>query len=196
MSGVADLQKSLTNIKSFLGLDRLEPREKNILMAGGIVLVCILIANFIVEPYLEARKKLTGSIAAQEKALVEIRLLQETYGELKNEEGGIRERLQQRPQGFTLFNFLDRQTETAKIKANVKYMKPSTVDNEGEFSESIVEMKIEDIALGPLTKYLELIESESNVVSVRRLSIQRNDKVKGKLDVILQVVTFDTQNKT
>ena len=193
---MADLQNSLTRIKGFLGLDKLEPREKNILVVGGIVLVCILIANFIVEPYLEARKKLTGSIAAQEKALIEIKLLQETYKELKNEEGGIKERLQQRPQGFTLFNFLDRQTETAKIKSNVKYMKPSTVENEGEFSESIVEMKIEDIGLAPLTKYLELIESESNVVSIRRLSIQQNDKVIGKLDVILQVVTFDNSEKT
>ncbi len=193
---MADLQTSLLKINHLLGLDKLEPREKNILLAGGAVLFCILLANFIVEPYLDARKKLTGSITAQEKALIDIRLLQQTYKSLKNEEGGIREKLKQRPQGFTLFNFLDRQTETAKIKANVKYMKPSTVDNDGEFTESIVEMKIEDIGLAALTKYLELIESEINVVSIRRLSIQRNDKAKGKLDVILQVVTFDVPLKT
>ena len=57
-------------------------------------------------------------------------------------------------------------------------------------------MKIEDIGLAPLTKYLELIESEPNVVSVRRLSIQQNDKVKGQLDVILQVVTFKRPENT
>ena len=54
----------------------------------------------------------------------------------------------------------------------------------------MVEMKLEALTLQQLVGYLYLIESPSNLVSIKRLSVNENKKEEGYLDAIVQVLTF------
>ena len=97
----------------------------------------------------------------------------------------------ERSPGFTLFTFLDKQVTKAQVKKQIKYMKPSTLEGNDNLGESMVEMKLQRTTLKDLVSFLLLVESEENVVSIRRISIQESGKEQGYLDVILQIRTFE-----
>jgi hypothetical protein len=109
---------------------------------------------------------------------------------LKSEEGTIQARINERGAGFTLFTFLDQQANKAKVKKQIMYMKPSMLDGD-ELNEAMVEMKLQQITLVALVEFVRLVESEENVVFIRRFSIQESGDAQGYFDVILQIVTFE-----
>ena len=49
----------------------------------------------------------------------------------------------------------------------IKYMKPSVIEGDNGLDESVVEMRLEGVTLEKLTKFLQVTESDTNVVSVR-----------------------------
>lgn len=181
---------NLQSIREKSGFDQLDFRQKIILSCVLCVLLLFFAYQLLLSPYLDARTRLLNSVARRQADLQEIKKLHQEYKLVKKEEGGIKDRLMKRPQSFALFSFVDQQAEQAKIKGKIKYMKPSVSEGDGPFAESMVEVKLQETTLEELVAFLKLIESEENVVSLRRLSIQESGKEQGYLDVILQIVTF------
>lgn len=172
------------------GLKQLSQREKAIIACGVVIVVLFSVINFIVEPYLNSRNQLLQSIEVKKDELAEIQDLSRQFKDLSGKGNVLAERLASRPGKFTLFTFLEKQAAGVGVKSQIKYMKPSVITTEGKHDESIVELKLQKVSLEQLVKFMELIESEENVVSIRRISIQENSKEEGYLDVILQAVTF------
>ena len=154
------------------------------------MLFYFLFLQVLILPVLDARTQLEKSIARKKQELIEIQELQQEYRTLKSEEGTIQARINQRGPDFTLFTFLDQQASEAKVKKQIKYMKPSTVVGE-KLNETMVEMKLQKITLPDLVNFLRLVESEKNVVFIRRFSIQESGDTQGYFDSILQIVTFE-----
>ena len=185
------LNKSLLQgIRLKSGIDTLNRREKWVLFGGIGFVLCFLLIQLVVVPIIDARTTLQKSIARKKQELVEIKVLQQEYRTLKSAEGTIQARINQRGAGFTLFTFLDQQANVAKVKKQINYMKPSTVDGD-ELNEAMVEMKLQQISLSDLIGFIRLIESERDVVSIKRFSIQESGDMQGFFDAILQVVTFE-----
>ena len=180
----------LRQLKQQLGLDNLDSRERLVLAGGAILVLCVVVYQFLVSPYLVAHDRLEKSLVRKRAELAELKLLSAEYASLRAEEGGVRQMLLQREKGFTLFAFLDRQADRTGVKEKIKYMKPSFVRGESGLNESVVEMGFEGVTLDKLTEFLQLTESEESVVSVRRLSIQASSREEGVLDVVLQIVTL------
>lgn len=172
------------------GVDKLSSREKWVLFGGIGFVLCFLVVQLVVAPVLDARSNLQKSIARKKQELIEIKNLQQEYRTLKSKEGTIQARINQRGAGFTLFTFLDQQANEAKVKKQIKYMKPSMVDGD-ELNEAMVEMKLQQIPLSDLVGFIRLIESAENVVFIKRFSIQESSDMQGLFDAILQVVTFE-----
>ena len=180
----------LQDIRLKSGIDKLNNREKWVLVGGIGFVLCFLVVQLVVMPVIDARTSLQKSIARKKQELVEIKVLQQEYRTLKSAEGTIQARINQRGAGFTLFTFLDQQANVAKVKKQINYMKPSTVDGD-ELNEAMVEMKLQQISLSDLIGFIRLIESERDVVSIKRFSIQESGDMQGFFDAILQVVTFE-----
>ncbi len=180
----------LQDIRRKSGIDKLNSREKWVLLGGIGFVLCLLVIQLVVVPVLDARNTLQKSIARKKQELVEIKNLQQEYQTLKSREGTIQARINQRGAGFTLFTFLDQQANVAKVKKQIKYMKPSTVDGD-ELNEAMVEMKLQQITLSDLIGFIRLIESEKDVVFIKRFSIQESGDMQGFFDAILQIVTFE-----
>ena len=72
-------------------------------------------------------------------------------------------------------------------------MKPSTSEVDDILDETMVEMKLQQVTLEALVNFLRLVESEENVVFIRRLSIQESGDKQGYLDSIMQIVTFEVK---
>jgi general secretion pathway protein M len=173
------------------GFNRLEQREKGIIFLGIFILVCFVVLQFGVGPYLDSSRKLDRALANRHSDIAELKLLQQDYRELQAEAGGIKEKINTRDPGFSLFSFLDGQASAAEVKDYISYMKPSTAETrESELLKSVVELKLQEISLSKLVTFLEGIESSENVISIQRMSIQENSQNEGLLDVILQIVTF------
>ena len=172
------------------GIDKLNSREKWVLFGGVAFVLCFLLVQLVILPVVEARRNLEKSIVRKQQELQEIKLLQQEYRTLKSEEGTIQARINERGAGFTLFTFLDQQANKAKVKKQIMYMKPSMLDGD-ELNEAMVEMKLQQITLAALVEFVRLVESEENVVFIRRFSIQESGDAQGYFDVILQIVTFE-----
>lgn len=168
----------------------LEKREKIILGIGAFFVLSFAVLQLLINPYLDAREKLTKSIIRNRADLVTIKELQHQYLRQNKTQNTLLERIAQRPATFSLFTFLQQQAEQAGIKEQVKYMKPSLVENDKELYESQVEMRLQKITLENLVYFLQLIESEDMVVFVRKITIQTNESAQGYLDATAQVSTF------
>ena len=70
-------------------------------------------------------------------------------------------------------------------------MKPSSEEGEGNLREFMVEMKLQGVGLKQLVEFLLVIESEKDVVAVKRIAIQENGTRTGTLDAVLQVTTYE-----
>lgn len=180
-------------VREKLGIAQLSTREQLLVWGGVIFIVGFSVLQLAIIPFFEARGKLQESITRKEQELVTIKELRQDFQTLKSAEGTIKERVTQRPSGFTLFTFLDQQAEKAKVKKQINYMKPSKAEGDANFNETMVEMKLQQISLEALVGYLRLVESEKNVVFIRRVSIQESGNEKGYLDAILQIVTFENK---
>lgn len=175
------------------GFENLNTREKAVVLGGLVFIVGFMVLQLAVIPFFDARTHLLQSIDRKAKELTTIKELQQEYLGLKKEQGTIQARIQQRDAGFTLFTFLDQQAEKAQVKKQIKYMKPSTTEGESNFVETMVEIKLEQITLEALVGFLRLVESDKNVVFIRRISIQESGNNLGYLDSILQIVTFENK---
>ena len=186
-----NLKQKISGARKRIGLDRLEKREKYILLFGIFFVVGFIVLQAIVLPYVEARQTMTRSLSRNESELVDIQLLRQEYLELKSRQGDIEKRLTERTPGFSLFSFLEEQAAATKVKNSVTYMKPTANEIDEGFNESIVEMKMERVTLDQLVAFLVKIESEEKIVSIQRISIQENGQEEGLLDTVLSIKTFE-----
>jgi general secretion pathway protein M len=71
-------------------------------------------------------------------------------------------------------------------------MKPTkTIQKNSNYKISRVEMKLDNITLEQLAKYLYSVETSKNMVMVKKVSISKKEKKQGLVNVILQVETME-----
>ena len=186
-----NLKQKISGARKRIGIDRLEKREKYILLFGVFFVLGFIVLQAMVLPYVDARQTMTRSLSRNETELVDIQLLRQEYLELKSRQGDIEKRLTERTPGFSLFSFLEEQAAATKVKNSVTYMKPTANEIDEGFNESIVEMKMERVTLDQLVAFLLKIESEEKIVSIQRISIQENNQEEGLLDTVLSIKTFE-----
>jgi len=171
---------------------RLSKREKIVITLGTILVITFVVLEVLVFPFADYKKKISFTLSKKEKDLIEMVEVCSEYHKLKSEAETVQKISSKRDSNFSLFSFLENISRNNNIKENVKYMKPSDVKTSGSFKESMVEMEIANINLQQLMQFLYEIEYSDVNASVKRMSIKRRQNQKGLLDVILQVVTYET----
>lgn len=177
-------------MKKFLSQITLSKREKFYVLAGTSAVVIFLFIQFLVFPLFDAKAKMKRSIQVNERRLKEITELSADYRTFKNNADYIKTGLTRRDKDFTLFSFLEKQAGRAGVKTNITYMKPSTAIETGPYRESSVEMKLEEITLKQLVDYLYFIESPTDLVYVKRISIKQSSRSQQHLTVLIHALTY------
>ena len=185
------IRRIVTRIGKIGFVERLEKREKIVIAAGGLFVFCFALYLTVMSPYFEAKGKLERSLQRKQNDLVEAAILQKEYQQLKDLQGGLATRVAQRTPQFSLFSFIENMAAVVRVKNRVTYMKPSATELDDGFTESAVEMKIEEVTLAQLVDFLSKIESLENVVIIKRIAIQKNKKTSDLLDVVLNIITFE-----
>lgn len=167
-------------------------REKYALWAAAGFVGLFLAMQFVVFPLLDRETRLQRAIVAKTGALGEMQTLKAEHDRLKAQADASRVQFERRDQGFTLFSFLDQLAGQTGVKDRIVYMKPSsTLTKNSPYKVSTVEMKLQAITLQQMTQYLYQVETSANRVTVRRVSISKNEKQQGVVDAILQAETFE-----
>jgi general secretion pathway protein M len=173
---------------------RLARRERYLVSVAACCIAIFLVFQLLIFPFFENRRRIQRGLKAKEKGLEEIVKLGAEYQAYQKGSHGVQKNLARREKGFTLFSFLEKAAGEAKVKARIKYMKPSVSSGTGPHKESMVEMKLEAITLQQLVGYLYRIESPDNLISIKRISVSQNKKEQGYLDAVIQVLTFEQRS--
>ena len=173
-------------------IKQLHPREKLILAAGVAGLAIALFLYWGLFPLLDRRERSERQALAREKELREMITYQDEFAQLQQEKRRTAAMLTKRPGDFSLFSFLDQLAGTTGIKQNIVYMKPSNVqDTENRFNLSRVEIKLEEVTLDQVSRFLYRIETSPHLIKVPRLSIKQTKQESGFLEAVLQVETLE-----
>lgn len=159
-------------------------------LAGGAFLLFIVF-QFVVFPLVDGRARLNKRIQTREKAIVEMRELQQRYQRLNQHTGSLSAALGQREPDFSLFSFVEKRAADSEVKELIAYMKPSESMESEHFKQSQVEMRLQGVDLGKLVQFLEQVESPEQLVGINKIAIQENTKEARTLDVTLHLVSVD-----
>jgi general secretion pathway protein M len=169
---------------------KLTNREKYYVAGGLFLLILFLVVQLVLIPFIDAKEQARSSVTANEKALKEIYSLSAEYKAMQGGSLDVKDALTRRPKDFTLFSFLENQAGTAGVKQNIQYMKPSTSIETGPYTESSVEMKLDQITLKQLVEYLHLVESTKYLVSVKRISVKQTKGAEEYLTALIHLITY------
>jgi hypothetical protein len=168
----------------------LSQKDRKALLIGISVLAVFSLAQFVLFPLLDQRKRLERGIRSKENGLAEMREMQAGVSRLSRRNNSLEQRVAERLESFDLFAFLEKKSAEAQVKENISSMKPSDPVGEDSLRQVMVKMKFKAVQLDRLVAFLERIESPRNIVELKRISIQVNKKEQGTLDVIMQVVSL------
>jgi len=157
---------------------------------GWTVVLALLLAQFLLFPFLEAKKTVNRAIISNEKILGEMALLSAEYRGLKQHEEGIQQSLARRFRDFTLFSHLERVAGEAGVKANIKYINASKGSASGPYEELPVEIKLEKITLKQLTDFFYILESPQDLIRIKKLVVSKMKENPEYLAAQIQAVTF------
>ncbi|NLX19862.1 MAG: hypothetical protein GXY53_11385 [Desulfobulbus sp.] len=172
-------------------LQQLSRREQLAVYIAGGALLLFVVLQFLIFPLIDGRSKLSRRVQTREKAIVEMRELQQRYQRVNRNSGSLSTLLAQREPGFSLFSFVEQKATGSGVKELITYMKPSESTEGDHFKQSRVEMRLQGVSLGKLVEFLELIEAPKELVGVSKIIVQENGKETGTLDVTLHLTSVD-----
>ncbi len=170
--------------------DQLTKNQKLTVTAGLVFAGAVLLVQFAVVPYFEARLTVRRAIAANEKVIRELGVLGTEYGVIRQRAEEIRRVIQRRPPGFALLSYLEKRAGDAGVKANIRSMNPLPSAPAGTYEETAVEMKLDKLTMKQLTDFLYLAESPEEMIRVRRLSLVKMKESPEYLSALIQVFTY------
>ncbi len=170
--------------------EKLSKRQQVILSMGGSLALILLLIQFFLLPFLDAKRTLNQAIRNNEKIFGEMTLLAREYHELKRKTERIRQALAARPREFTLFSYLERIAGQTGVKSNIKYINASKGAVTGPYEEMPVEIKLEKITLRQLTDFLYLLESAQELIKINRIAISKMKESPEYLAAQIQAATI------
>jgi general secretion pathway protein M len=171
----------------------LNRRERLVVFAGVAFVVLFLFFQLVIQPVFEKRELLAQRLESRQKALTQMLEMAGSFQTLQSNVLQAKGIYASRPQGFTLFSFMDRVAGETRIKKNITYMKPtSTTDETTGVKISYVELKFQDVTMEDLAAYLFKVETSENMVRVNRLSVSKAGETDGLLSVVMQAEAVET----
>lgn len=169
----------------------LQTREKIILVAGAAVLAVFLLLQLAVFPILDHRARLNALVKSQSAALAEIQVLKAEKEALARDREYSETQLKKRQKGFHLFSFLESLAARSGIR-QIESMKPSSANlKNSPYTLARVDMKINGLSMEQLITFLHHIETSSQMVWIKGISITRNEKNEGVIDALVHVETIE-----
>lgn len=175
----------------------LSSRDQKFILIGLIFLTGILGYTLVLEPMLEKNALINRKIDKKEKDLSDLLALRSSVVQDRGGMDRIKQVVEQRGQGFSMFAYLEQLATKAEMKERIIYIKPQRETPVGTFKESIAEIKLDNASLEELTRFLYQIETSQDLLYVRNLKMKvgRRPQDDAGLEVTLSVGTLLKGNR-
>lgn len=166
---------------------RLTRREK--LLAGGLFLFAAAWFLFAVavNPTLDRIETLNRVISEKQQELEEVRTISEEYMYLNNILDNVHAKVDSQQETFELLPFLESLIEECGLAKNLETMKRQVLQIDSNYSEVIVEVRLESLSIGRLVDFLSKVESSQARIRTKSLYIKRNMVNKNLLDSVIEI---------
>lgn len=172
-------------------IKRLSRRERIVVSGGLLFVICFLVYQLGIAAFFEKKGQLAYSIQKWKGDVLEMKLLQQEYRQMRIDQRDIQERLQSRSPDFNLFTFVEQQMNDVRVKDRVSAMNPSTSQWQEGLRQTEIKIQVERIVLGQLIDFLVRVESFDKVVFVQRMFVQKSRGENGLLDAQITILTFE-----
>jgi len=170
--------------------NKLEPKQRKMVAGAAIFVVMALILEMVVFPFWEAKGKLNKSIISNQKRLAELRELETEFVAREAVISRIKRNVSMRGSNFSLFSYLEKKAAQANVRGYIKYMNSSKGAPSDSFEESLIDMKLDKITIKQLADFLYLADSPSDLVRIKKITINKMKESPEYLSVQLQVSSF------
>ncbi len=166
---------------------RLTRREK--LLAGGLAIFIAAWSIFTigVKPAFARIETLNRVIFQKQQELEKLHARSKEYIFLHNSFDNLRTKVASQQKTFELLPFLESLIEECGLAKNVATMMQQVLQIDSNYSETVVEVRLENLSLGRLVNFLWKIESSQVLARTKSLYIKRNATNKDLLDSVLEI---------
>ena len=169
-------------------LNRLNPREKAVVMIGLMVLVLMFVWFALLSPYFKTMDTLDRKITAHHRSLIKVEKLRDQIILLRQQLADVGSRSKgSRP----LFSRVESLTEQTGVRGQLLSMRPQPATIQGEFRQQLVEIRLEKITLSQLIKLLHAVEYRSGGVQVKSLRAKPRFEDRSLLDVNMVLMSME-----
>ncbi|MHC4694194.1 MAG: type II secretion system protein GspM [Planctomycetota bacterium] len=152
------------------------------IFAGG----CLLFA-FAIKPAIARTKTLRRVISEKQNELETLRAKSNEYISLRDSLDNVRTKVASQEKGFELLPFMESLTREHGLEKKVATMKQHVLNLGQSHSETIVEVKFENITLKQLVDFLRKVESSQALVRIKSLYIKKNLTNTEMLDSVIEI---------
>lgn len=146
---------------------KLESRDKKTLIIGGTAAAVILLYVYVLSPFLGDLARKRDLIPKKERDLVEMKRLRDEYREIQKQLQAAQAAAAGRG---PLLTEIENITKRANLAGKIGSLKPQQGTKTEGFTESIVEVKLDNITLYDVVNYVYLLEKAA--LRVRKLSFK------------------------
>jgi hypothetical protein len=175
---------------------RLTRREK--LLAAGMFIFTAAWSLFAVavNPAFDRIETLNRVISEKQQELEEIRAISKEYIYTNNILDNLYVTVDSQRETFELLPFLESLIEECGLAQNLETMKRQVLQIDSNYSEIIVEVRLESLSIGRLIDFLSKIESLQARAKTKSLYIKRNILNKNLLDSVIEIYNTElSQNE-
>ena len=170
-------------------------REKKLVLLAGCAIIFFIIWQFALSPLINYNERIGKQIPKMKMDLLAARRLKKRYQSLDKDIQAIRARVDERREAFNPYDFLDKLARKEGIRSNLDKITSDSDDINDNYREDIVKIRLKDVALSKLVRYLYNIENSGQLLTVRELTIEPDSRDSNLLDVKFEVSTFARKEK-
>jgi len=167
----------------------LSAREQRIVLSGLIFLSVLAFYTWVMDPMFQNNELINIKIQKKKTELSEMVRLQSSVVQDRGGMEQIKKIIDQRGQGFSVFSYLEQLATKAEVKDKITYIRPQRENPVGQFRESLAEIKLENIKIDDLTRFLYQIESSEDLLYIKNLKMITGKDQSG-LEATLSVGTL------
>ncbi len=171
-------------------LARLTSRERVFLLGGGAVSLLLVVTVAVVLPLMDRWEILRRTIGREERAIAEIATLRGDFLRLRQQ---VREAEAQVAPGRgepSILSYLEDLAATHGVRRNIAHMRPQANALDAQYSETVVEVRLEEMTLAQVVDFLAAIEQSPRPIRVKRLQLRTRFAEPRLMDMVVHVASY------
>ncbi|HUW19182.1 MAG TPA: type II secretion system protein GspM [Sedimentisphaerales bacterium] len=175
---------------------RLTRRERWLVFGLGAFITAWALYVLAVRPAVERIETLNRVIPEKQKQLQELRVKSAGYLAMRARLDSLKKEAASMEKGFELLSFLESVTKEHDLAKNVATMKQQVLQLDSQCSETIVEVKLENVTLKQLIEFLLETKSPRRFLRIKSLYAQKNSTNPNLLDAVIQISALKFNPRT